>query len=385
MAGSVRKRGKNSWELSVSLGKGANGKYIRKYKNVKAKNKTEAKKLLAKFVNELESGEYIDPTKMTFGEFVEVWREKYAADKYAPKTLEMYNFLLDGHILPAFKHKKLDSFLPMHITDYLKSLENTRRDGKEGGLSTSTIQKHYNVLSSIFRFAEKNNLIKHNPIKNAEKPTVTYKEGDVYNSDELRQLFMLLNKEKNKQMALMVKMALKTGMRKGELLALQVDDVDFEANTIHVRHSLSYTKKKGYQLKEPKTRGSVRKIAPPRKLMAELKEHITEKKKERIAAAELWEGGKYFFVFSTDTGKPFFPSVPSNWWNRFLDRTGFKKIRFHDLRHTAATDLINRGASVYAISKRLGHAKITTTTSIYAHYLQEADQKIADMLDEDYI
>src|SRR5699024_10885185 len=204
-----------------------------------------------------------------------------------------------------------------------------------------------------------------------DKPSVTYKPGEVYNSNELKQLFLLLNQEENNQMVLMVKMALKTGLRKGELLALQWDDVDFATNTIHVRHSLSYTKENGYQLKEPKTKGSIRKVAPPKKLMDELRKHKLIKSTERIEAAELWEGGKCFFVFSTDFGKPFFPSVPNRWRTRFINRVNIglkkndkpllKKIRFHDLRHTAATDLINKGANIHSISKRLGHANITTT------------------------
>ena len=119
--------------------------------------------------------------------------------------------------------------------------------------------------------------------------------------------------------------------------------------------------------------------------MEELKKHIYIKKTERMEAKELWEGGKYEFVFSTDLGKPLNLDYVNKWWNRFLKRTGFKKIRFHDLRNTASTDLINRGANIHSISKRLGHSNITTTLNIYGHYLEEADQKIADMLDEDYI
>src|SRR5690606_31030144 len=137
--------------------------------------------------------------------------------------------------------------------------------------------------------------------------------------------------------------------------------------------------------KEPKTENSIRQVAPPKKLMDELKKHKLIKSTERMQAAELWEGGKYFFVFSTDLGKPFFPDVPNRWWVRFLKRNNFKKIRFHDLRHTAATDLINRGASVFEISKRLGHSNINITAKTYAHYLDEADQRIADLLDDDYI
>ena len=160
-------------------------------------------------------------------------------------------------------------------------------------------------------------------------------------------------------------------------------------------HSLSYTKNDGYFLKEPKTKGSIRKVAPPKKLMEELKKHIYKKKTDRMEAAELWEGGKYKFVFSSSMGKPYNLDVPNRWWTRFLERVNkelekndkptLKKIRFHDLRHTAATDLINKGANIHSISKRLGHANITTTMNIYGHYLEEADQKIAEMLDEDYI
>lgn len=394
-SGSVENRGKGSWRLTVSLGLGADGKYIKKRKTVKAKNKTEAKLKLAAFITELEAGEYIDPSNIKFGQFVQVWRDKYATRKLAPKTIEMYDYQLEGHILPLFRNRKLDEILPIHITDYLQSLETKRNDGKEGGLSTSTIQKHYNILQSIFKYAKKNNLIKHNPVENAEKPTVRYKPGDVYDSEELIQLYHLLSKEQNTQQVLIIKLALNTGMRKGEILALQWDDIDFTTNTIHVRHSLSYTKANGYELKDPKTKGSNRKVAPPKKLMDELKKHIYKKKTDRMESKELWEGGKHYFVFSSDLGKPLHQNVPSKWWSRFIERVNknlkdqdmptLKKIRFHDLRHTAATSLINKGADPHSISKRLGHANIKTTFNIYGHYLEEADQRIADLLNEDYI
>src|SRR5699024_2338555 len=117
-------------------------------------------------------------------------------------------------------------------------------------LASSTIKKQYNILSNIFQLAIKNEIIKKNPMEKAEKPNVKYKQGQVYDSAELKQLYGLLKLEENKQQVLIVKLALNTGMRKGELLGLQWEDVDFESNTIHVRHSLSYTKENGYVLKE---------------------------------------------------------------------------------------------------------------------------------------
>jgi|SRR5690625_2703707 len=387
MAGHIQDRGNGSYLLVYHIGYDANGKRLRKTRTVKAKNPSEAKKKLAAFVTEIELGEYVAPSHMRFGNYVDVWK-KHAEKTLAPKTIEMYTYLLDGRILPALGHYKLEDITHVHINGFLESLG-------EDKLASSTIKKHYNVIRNIFNLATKNEIINKNPFDKVDKPIVRYKPGQVYNSEELKQLYQLLNKEKNKQQVLIVKLALNTGMRKGEILGLQWDDIDFTTNTIHIKHSLSYTKASGYILKDPKTEGSNRKVAPPKKLMEELKKHIYKKKTDRMEASELWEGGKYHFVFSSDLGKPLHQNVPSRWWNRFIDRVNrefkkedkpsFKKIRFHDLRHTAATDLINRGANTHSISKRLGHANIKTTMNIYGHYLEEADQKIADMLDEDYI
>jgi len=278
--------------------------------------------------------------------YVKTWR-KDTAKKVSPKTLETYDYALNGRIIPSLGRHKMENISHVHINDFLEKLE-------ADDLATSTIQKHYNVLNSIFKLAVKNETLKKNPMDKMDKPAVTYKEGEVYNSDELKQLFTLLNNEENAQMVLMVKMALKTSMRKGEILALQWDDIDFATNTINVRQSLSYTKEDGYILKEPKTKKSIRKVAPPKKLMDELKKHKLIKSTDRMESEELWEGGKYFFVFSSDLGKPYYPSVPNKWWTRFINRVNkdlkkndqpiLKKIRFHDLRHTAATDLINKGS-----------------------------------------
>lgn len=387
MAGSLERRGKDSWRLEVFLGFDEEGNKIRKRKTVKAKNKTEAKDLLREFVTEVKGGEYIDPTDMKFGQIMDLWIENDSG-RLAPGTFQMYEHIIEGHILPAFKNKKIDKILPMHIDNYLESLQTKRNDGKEGGLSSSYIQKNFNILSNVFKFAHNNQMIKHNPMEKATKPKVQYKKYDVYSTEEVLQLMDLLENEEP-QYRLMIKIAIYVGLRRGEILALQWEDIDFNTHEIHIHQSLSYTKDKGLIIGPPKN-GKERVVVAPAFLIKELKEYHLFKKKERLQAAELWEGGKHFFVFSSSMGKPYFPSVPSTWWRRFLDRTNkrlkkedkppFKRIRLHDLRHTAATLLINQGEHPKIIAERLGHADIQMTMNTYGHFLKEADQGAADKL-----
>src|SRR5699024_10298746 len=283
MAGSLEKRGKNSWRLEVNAGVDANGKYIRKRKTVTARNKTEAKELLQEFSVQVRKGEYVAPTGITLNEFVPVWR-KERIKEIAPNTMETYDYAFNGRILPAIGHYKLDKIKPLDIKNLVTNIE------KEG-LASSSIAKVYNALNNLFKFAIENDVLQNNPMDKVKRPKVTYKKGQVYGTEELNKLYHLLNEEENKQMALLVKTALLTGMRKGELLGLQWHDVDVANNIIRIRHTLTYTKETGYLLKSPKTNDSVRQVAPPKGLMKELRKHIQRKREEKNMAAEMWESG----------------------------------------------------------------------------------------------
>lgn len=380
--GSFEKRGKTSYRLTVSLGFDHNGKRIKKQKTIKAKNDTEAKIELAKFVTEIDGGEYIDPSKIKFADFVKEWREKYATEHLAPKTLESYEFPLKNFIIPVFGHLRLEQIKTIHVIDYLNSLkkDGVRKDGKPGGLSSSSIQYHHRILKDIFKRAVEWKLIKESPVGPGTRPKVVQEKTDVYTKEEVIQLFDLLQSEPI-QWRIFFSLAITTGLRRGELLALRWSEIDFERGTLQVNHSLTHTKKYGLQLTAPKTESSRRTVSIPRYLLEEMKRYKHHKNQERIQADELWEGGEHFFLFSTWNGKPFYPSTPRTWWSRFIKRTNFKYIRLHDLRHTAATLLINEGEHAKNISARLGHADIKTTLNIYSHYLQEADERVADKLD----
>ncbi|MBO1515673.1 site-specific integrase [Metabacillus bambusae] len=178
-------------------------------------------------------------------------------------------------------------------------------------------------------------------------------------------------------MASSYQIGLTTGMRRGELLGLEWKNVNLEQGTIQVKQTVVYVNKQ-HIVKEPKTKNSVRTVTVPVSLIDELKKFKSVWKKDRFKVGDKWEGGEYEFLFSSWHGKPMHPSSITTWWNRFEKRYNLPHIRFHDLRHTSATLLINSGVHAKIISSRLGHADIRTTMNIYEHALQEADVEAAN-------
>ncbi|WP_301994366.1 site-specific integrase [Brevibacillus laterosporus] len=217
-------------------------------------------------------------------------------------------------------------------------------------------------------------------MESLKKPKVEQEEMSVYEEEEIRLLFIALEK-KSLMWRTMVTLALTCGLRRGELLALEWDNVNFEESYIYIKHSLSYSKESGYLIKEPKTKNSKRKVSIPLSLIPDLKELKKQAMKDRLKAEELWEGGERFFVFTSWHGKPLYPSSVKTWWSRFTKRHSLRYIRFHDLRHTSATLLINQGVHTKIVSQRLGHAKTSTTNDIYAHVLLSADKETAKHFD----
>ncbi|WP_261134785.1 N-terminal phage integrase SAM-like domain-containing protein [Bacillus sp. Marseille-Q3570] len=165
MAGSIEKRGKNSWRLVVSNGLDHSGKRIKKTKTVKGKTKREAEKELAKFIAEIESGHYLDPSKLTFSLYAERWMRDYGEKELSPTTLKRYRDFLETRIIPAMGHLKLENIKPLHLLEFYKSLgENgVRADGKPGGLSTQTITHHHRLISAMLQDAVEWQLITLNP------------------------------------------------------------------------------------------------------------------------------------------------------------------------------------------------------------------------------
>lgn len=377
----VEKRGE-AYRLVVNVGFDANGKRIRRTKTVKCKNQTEAKKELAKFVTEIEAGEYIAPEKMTFTNFVREWKEKYASKQLEASTYETYVTLLENQILPSFGHKRLDQINTLQILNFLETLskDGMRSDGKPGKLSSATIQFYHRVLKNIFSRAVEWKVIKENPVASIKKPKVESKKAKVYSEEQVGILMGCIANEDSKWQ-MIITLAISTGMRRGEILGLEWNHLDLEKGKIHIQQSLTHTKETGYIFKEPKTKNSIRNISLSSSVTEQLRQYKLYKNKQKLRLGDKWNGNERNLLFSTWDGQPMYPSSITSWWRKRLKMYGLPQITFHELRHTSATLLINEGVHMKTISARLGHSKIGITMDLYGHALDSADEAAANKFD----
>lgn len=397
--GSIEKRGDNTWRLIASCGMKGD-KQMKKTKSVTVKvaceQKTcqgctrtarcqarrEAEKLLAEFVVEVEKGLYIEPSKLTFKEFVERWLKNYAEGNLAPKTLFRYKQILDTRILPAMGHLKVEQIKPFHLMEFYSNLQEDgiREDGKPGGLSAKTILQHHRIISSIFSSAVEWQVVPSNPASRVKPPKVVKRQMPCYDEEQVAQLLEATDKENLKHQVL-IHLALWTGLRRGEIMGIEWKDID-DKGSLRVRQASQYLPKQGTFTKEPKNENSNRLLSLPAFLVDMLKHYKREQTKARMKIVDIWQGSDR--IFTTWDGKPGHPEWPSQWFSKFINKHELPHLNFHGLRHTAATMLINQGLPAKNISSRMGHANISTTMDIYGHYLKSADKEAADQLEQVY-
>lgn len=376
--GSIQRVGKGKYKLTVSQGFDAGGKRTRKYLTVEAESKREARELLQQFEKELSEQKEVDLKQLRFGEYVEMWRENYADTQLEPSTREIYEIMLVS-IQKAFNRRKLMDIHPFHLTSYL----NAEKQNGHGSL-----EKKYNVLKSLFKHAAKWKLIAHDPMEGVSKPRIPVQEMKFYDRHEM-ELLMKLIEELDDRHQLMIKLTLSGGLRRGELLGIAWDCVDFQKSQIFIKRSLQYTKQEGFRLKETKT-GDSRIIAFPSTVMEQLRIYYKKQLLERTNHLTKWIGMEdtrerpvHLFVCD-ELGQPYKPEAVTRFWGRFMKRhaSQIKRIRFHDLRHSSASLILSEGINNKVLQMRLGHKRITTTLNTYAHVTERDDRKASDVFND---
>lgn len=245
------------------------------------------------------------------------------------------------------------------------------------GLSSKTILHHHRLISTILTTAVHWQMLYSNPCTRVKPPRVEKGEPRYLDDEEAIKMMALLEGEET-TFRVAVIVLLFTGMRRGELLGLEWDDVEEDLQVLHIRRSSLYLPEKGVFTDETKTDKSARAIKTPPAALDAIRELKVWQTEQRLAIGDQWEQGKR--IFTAWNGKPMHPDTLSAWFRRFIQKSDLPDISIHGLRHTNATLQIAGGVPITTVAGRLGHASAATTTKIYAHAIQSADAAAAELL-----
>ena len=383
MAGSIEKRGKNSYRLTVSEGFDLNGKPMIHRKTVHG-TKKDAEVELAKFVTEVQNGLIIDGKSLKFSEFTEIWKRDYGSKELAPSTYKRYCRMLETRLLPYFGHFYINKIKPTDIMKFYDLLEKdtqlVRKKGNNGSktkkpLSGKTILEHHRLLRAMLHKAVYWQLIVANPAERVQPPKARKPKRKSYDDEQTKILLEnleLLSSEDTKYKVAII-LTVFTGVRLGELMGLEWQDVDFKNGIISINRSSQYLADMGVFTKVPKTESSIREIAIPEFIISLLEEYKLWYEEQKSIYDELWMNSDRLFVQAD--GKPMHPSTISKWFVKYVGQIGLPVINFHGLRHTNASLLVAQNIDIAVISARLGHAQISTTLDFYVHPLLSHNRK----------
>lgn len=375
MKGSVRKRG-DKWSYYFTVGRTPDGKRKIKEKGgfaTKKEASTALREALRKFETE---GHIVKTNTYTVSEFINYWYDNVAVTYLKYETLTQYRNVIKNHIDNEIGFIQLNKLTPIVLQEYFLK----KQQQFNCNYNQKTVKVIRNVLNNVLQFAHKQNLIAVNPMKLVEfksQQTTTKKELKVIPPNILAAVEEEL---KNTRYHIPYLVALHTGLRRGEVLGLTWDNIDFENNRMYVEKALQLQKGKGPVIVGTKTKSSIRNFQMTSKLKEELKKY-----KESMALNKEYYGEHYYkeyeFVCCNEDGSPINPSRFSTFFINLFRRLGCD-YSFHDLRHTHATIMLESGINIKVIQQRLGHAEIGTTMNTYSHVTDKMEQSELKKLDE---
>ncbi|WP_371640277.1 tyrosine-type recombinase/integrase [Streptomyces virginiae] len=328
----------------------------------------------------------------TIGDHLTYWLNSVAVHQLRENTHTRYATCIRLHLIPGLGTKKIARLTAKDVRTFLDRLRITCQCCTQGldterkaccaigeccrkQLSPSTVAYVHSVLKSALEHAVREDELPRNVARNVKTAAPRPRRFRPLTGTEAR---LFLNAARADRLHALYELALRTGLRKGELLGLHWEDLDLTTGTASVRRSLQRTRTGGLTHLPTKTRASERRIALPTECRHSLKEHRKRQDKEFETAASAWRDSG--LVFTTPTGRPLDPANLTRRFRSFLDRTGLRRIRFHDLRHSTATLLLEQGVDLVVIKELLGHAHIGVTASVYAHVRLRLQRQAIDTL-----
>jgi integrase len=372
MAGQMIKKGKNKWLVRVFLGRDEQTGKRKYFSKAVDGNRGDAQKFLTGVLRELDLGTFVEPMSMTVSEYLDKWLLAAAKPRLAERTYGDYEELLQRYVRQVLGNKKLSDLKPLHIQALYSAMQVRK-------LSPRVVRYVHAVISSAFKQAVKWGMLARNPAAFVDLPKQTRKEMKALSPEEAARF---VNAAREDEHGLIFIVALLTGCRPEEYLALQWKDIDLESGLVIIQRTLIWRRKGGgWYYGEPKTAKSRRSIPLPFSLVQDLRAHRRAQAEARLKCGPEWKD--YNLVFTTDVGGPL---MSQNLFRRHFKPTLKRaelpeSIRLYDLRHSCATLLLAAGEHPKVVSERLGHATITLTLDTYAHVLPSMQKAASDRLE----
>ena len=378
-----------SYSIRVHRGRGADGRQLKPWTATfevsptwtekSARKKAEA--FAATFEKECREGVTSD-SRLKFEEYCNYVIDLKEQRGAKHKTIVSYKDLT-ARIYPAIGHIKLKDIRADHLNALYTELAKPGHNKRTGaGLSAKTILEHHRLISTVLDQAEKEGLVPFNVAAKATLPKANKKEVNYFQPEQVAAIRDALDTESPKW-KMLTHLLLITGARRGEILGLKWSAVDFAGNRVHICNNILYSPDVGIYEDTPKTATSDRWVSLPTETMQLLKKYQIWQNAERLRLGEYYQDRG--LLFAQDDGRPMHPDSVTSWLAKFSKRHNLPHINPHAFRHTMASMLYFNGVDSVSISKRLGHAQVSTTCDIYSHVIAEADQRNADILGDIFL
>ena len=384
-SGTIRKRKNGFWEAryTARIDPGT-GKQIQR--SIYSKSQDEIRKKLTNVSTQIDTGIYVDPVKLTVRQWADLWLKEYVGS-VKEATVEQYLYQIEEHIKPAIGAKKIREVTPPMIqkmyNDIMKPHEAWRRvKGGEKkkmvvpGVSAKSVKNLHGVCHRMFAKAVLLHYIYTNPCDACELPRVEKKEIRPISGAHFGEF---LAEIKNDPYGDLFFVDVFTGMRQGEIIGLCWDCVDFINGTITIKRQLQQVRKRGgagiYKFVKPKN-DKTRTIQPAPDVMKVLKKIHKQQTALKLASGDQWKNEDNL-VFVNEAGKHLIDNTVLKHLKKIVTKIGIPETRFHDLRHTYATNAIQIGDPIKTVSENLGHATVAFTLDIYGHVTPTMQQESA--------
>lgn len=372
MAGSIHKyttkNGKTKWFYMLDTGKDKSGKRKQKKKSG-FNSEREAKKELRIAEAEVFKGTYVEPSKVSYEQFLLDWFNNDKKKSIGSQTRVVYQQYIDTYIIPHLGNVTLGELTSKVIEKFINEMFYEKK------YSASTIKKALNIIKSSIDYGVGNKYFRTNMARKVALPKNEEKEMTVWKKDEVNKFLKVA--ESSRYYSLFYT-ALTTGMRQGELLGLRWKDIDFVNKTLTIKQVLDHN---GKDIRTgTKTKSSKRTINLGDKTV-----EVLEKQREMVEHEKSLDKGyqNHDLVFCTPLGTPLHPSnIRNRIFNKLIEKAEVPKIRFHDLRHTHATLLLQQKVNPKVIQERLGHSNVKITLETYSHVLPTMQKEVAKKIDD---